>query len=308
MATPILDHDSLNSAMKYIWSQYRTWAMTARKHKDQVSRWRDIVLMLSIGGAVLGILGQQLQGSRELTAWPSQVLGLLSGAALGLAAYFSKELFSPDQEGNGVRARATAEALKSEAYLLATGVGPYNDVASIDELFANLDTIRTTAGNVASLTTTEAERLAGIPSAPMTIDEYLEQRVDDQISWYSSQARANTTKLSRGRTLSLILGAVAVVLGLLASKNLSVAAWIAVIGTITAAIAARQYAGRYQFLIASYQAAAEKLARLKARWEIERKMRPGTAADQKFILACEETISAENSGWMAEWTRSPKEK
>ena len=307
MATPILDRDSLNSALKYIWSQYTRWGMTAGKYKNEVSRWRDIVLTLSVGGTVLGVLGLEVDLAKELSPRLPSLLGLLSGAALGLAAYFTKEVFSPDSEGRAVRARATAEALKSEAYLLASGVPPYDTMAVIDQLFTKLDTIRTTASNVASLSITEEQRTAGMPSAPMSIDDYVEQRVDDQISYYSSQVRSNTRKLSTGRRLSLILGALAVLLGLVASNDPSVAGWIAVIGTITAAIAARQYAGRYQFLIASYQAVGEKLDRLKARWEIERKTQPGAAADHKFILACEETISAENSGWMAEWTRTYKE-
>jgi hypothetical protein len=74
---------------------------------------------------------------------------------------------------------------------------------------------------------------------------------------------------------------------------------------MTAAIAARQYAGRYQFLIVTYQATAERLDWLKTRWEIERKAQAGTDPQKRFILACEEAISIENSAWMAEWTRKP---
>lgn len=302
MTTPILDNDSLNSALKYIWSQYRMWAMTARRYKNEMARWRDIVLVLSIGGAILGMLSQQLRSSKELIPWISPALGLLSGAALGLAAYFTKEIFSPDREGRAVRARATAEALKSHAYLLATGVPPYDTIAAPEEMFTKIETIRKAADSVAPLTITEQEKTSGMPSAPMSIDDYIKQRVDDQITYYSNQATANNKKLTTGRRLSFILGAVAVLLGLVAATNPSIAGWIAVIGTITAAIAARQYAARYQFLIISYHAAAEKLEALKARWAIERKT--GAAADQRFILACEETISAENSGWMAEWTKT----
>jgi len=112
--------------------------------------------------------------------------------------------------------------------------------------------------------------------------------------------------VAKTRRLSLILGALAAVLGIVAATYSSVAGWVAVIGTITASIAARQYAGRYQFLIVSYRAAAEKLEGLKARWEVERKIQAGAAADQKFIQACEEAISTENSAWMAEWTKNPK--
>ena len=78
----------------------------------------------------------------------------------------------------------------------------------------------------------------------------------------------------------------------------------ALVGTITAAIAAQQYSGRYQFLILTYQAAMEELGELKNRWEVERK-KLGAAADQKLIRAVEQVITAENSAWMVERTKKP---
>jgi len=309
MATPIsLDKDSLNSALKYIWTQYRTWAITARTYKNEVSRWRDIVLVLSISGAIIGTLSQQLPvwNLAEPSSWLTRGLGLLSGAALGLAAFFGKEIFSPDPEGRAVRARAAAEAFKSQAYLLATGAPPYDAITTPEELFSKPEKVKKAVENLAPVTITDAQKIEKLPTAPMSMEEYVRARVDDQVDYYRKAAATNAKKVATGRRLSLILGAIAVVLGILATTRASLAGWVAVIGTITAAIAARQYAGRYQFLIVSYQAVAEKLEGLKARWEIERKLQSG--ADHQFILACEEAISAENSAWMAEWTKSPKER
>jgi hypothetical protein len=304
MATP-LDHDSLNAALKYIWSQYRTWAITARKYKDEVARWRDIVLALSIGGAVVGTLSQQLVvwNVAQPTSWLVRGLGFVSAAALVLAAFFSKEIFSPDPEGRAVRARAAAEAFKSQAYLLATSAPPYDAITTPEELFEKPERVKQAVENLAPLTITEAQKVERMPSVPMSMEEYVKQRVNDQLEFYFRSANANTVKVAKSRLVSLLLGAVAAVLGIVAATYASVAGWVAVIGTITAAVAARQYAGRYQFLIVSYQAASKKLEGLKARWEIERKMQTAAAADQKFIQACEEAISAENSAWMAEWTK-----
>lgn len=303
MATP-LDQESLSAALKYIWSQYRTWAITARHYKDEVSRWRDIVLALSIGGAVIGTLSQQLVvwNMAPPTSWLVRGLGFVSAAALVLAAFFTREIFSPDPEGRAVRARAAAEAFKSQAYLLATGAPPYDAVTTPDDLFQKPERVKQAVENLAPLTITEARKVERIPSVPMSMEEYVKQRVDDQIDYYSRSAIANTEKVAKSRLFSLILGGVAAVLGIVAATYSSVAGWVAVIGTLTAAIAARQYSGRYQFLIVSYRAVAEKLEGLKARWEIERKQN-GAAANQKFIQACEEAISAENSAWMAEWIK-----
>jgi len=265
-------------------------------------------LVLSIGGAVIGTLSQQLVvwNVASVSSWLVRGLGFVSAAALVLAAFFTKEIFSPDPEARAVRARAAAEAFKSQAYLLATGAPPYDAITTPEELFERPQKVQQAVENLAPLTITETQKVERSPSVPMSLDEYVKQRVDDQIEFYSRSADANTQKVAKTRRLSLILGALAAVLGIVATTYASVAGWVAVIGTITAAIAARQYAGRYQFLIVSYRAAAEKLEGLKARWEVKRKIQPGAAADQKFIQACEEAISTENSAWMAEWTKNPK--
>lgn len=310
MATPIsLDKDSLNAALKYIWSQYRTWAITSQTYKNEVSRWRDRVLVLSISGAIIGTLSQQLivWNVADGSSWLVRGLGFVSAAALALAAYFTKEIFSPDPESRAVRSRAVAEALKSEAYLLATGAPPYNIALTTEQLFATPENLKESVKNVTPVTITAEQKVQKILSVPMAIEDYVEQRVNDQMGYYARQTTANAKKIASSRWLSLILGAASVVLGIVAARYASVAGWIAVIGTITAAIAARQYAGRYQFLIVSYQAAADRLEGLKARWEIERRTEAGSAADHKLILDVEQSISAENSAWMAEWTKRPSE-
>lgn len=311
MATPILlDNDSSRAALNYIWGQYRTWDLTSQMYKNQVARWRDIVLALSIGGAVLGILCQQVDSWRlaAIPTWLPATLGVLSGAALGLAAYFTKEVLSPEPEGRAVRARAAAEAFKKEAYLLATGAPSYATATSTDELLSKTKEISAGVNSITPIAITTEQEHAGAPPVPMSIDDYVKQRVVQQIDeYYLPQARANTKKLATGRRLSLGLGALAVLLGLWSARSASVAGWVAVLGTITAAIAARQYAGRYQFLILSYQATADRLKWMKTKWEIDSKTKNDVNVRQEFVLACEDAIATENSAWMAEWTKKSSE-
>jgi hypothetical protein len=264
--------------------------------------------VLTISGAVIGTLSQQLTvwNVVETSSWLPRGLGFVSGAALGLAAYFTKEIFSPDPEGRAVRARAVAEALKSESYLLATAAPPYDKPLSTEELFSKPEKVKKYVENVMPVVITPQQKIERILTVPMSVSDYVKERVDDQISYYGRQAGVNAKKAAIGRRLSLMFGAIAVLLGIVAARYPSIAAWVAVIGTITGAIAARQYAGRYQFLIVSYQAAASRLEAMKARWEIERKTQAGNAADYKFILAVEEVISAENSAWMAEWSKTER--
>ncbi len=307
MTTPaLLDKESLNTALKYIWGQYRAWDLTSVALKNRLARWRDVVLVLSISGAILGTLCQQVDDWRiaALPTWLAATLGVLSGAALGLAAYFTKEVLSPEPEAAALRTRAAAEAFKREAYLLATGVPPYADASTTDELLEKAKQIRASVENIAPVTISSAQQEDGMLPAAMSVDDYVKQRVDQQVDeYYLPQARINVQKLALGRRISFVLGAIAVLLGLWSARSASVAGWVAVIGTITAGIAARQYAGRYQFLIVSYQATADRLQWLKTKWELEGRNLAGDDAKHAFIVAAEDAIATENSAWMAEWSR-----
>jgi SMODS and SLOG-associating 2TM effector domain 1 len=311
VATPtLLDTESLNSALKYIWGQYRTWDSTAVALKSKMWRWRYIVLVLSIVGASLGTLSQQVSGWRvaEIPTWLSGTLGVLSGVALGAASYLTKEVLSSGPETNAVRTRAAAEAFKREAYLLATGAPPYATATNADQLLEKAQQIRAGVNNVSPLAVTSEQEQQGAPPAGMSVDDYVRQRVVQQIDeYYLPQVRLNTQKQALGRKVSLGLGALAILLGFWSAKSASVAGWVAVIGAITAAIAAYQYAGRYQFLNLSYQATADRLDWLKTKWEIDGRRQPGDDAKHAFIIAAEDAIATENSAWMAEWTRKPGE-
>jgi hypothetical protein len=73
-------------------------------------------------------------------------------------------------------------------------------------------------------------------------------------------------KMKRNKNIGLSLGVSAILLGALGLTGWT-AGWIAVIATITASITAFAYAGRYQYLIISYQTTANKLERLRVLWE-----------------------------------------
>ena len=311
MATPIsLDSQSLSSALKYLWGQYRTWDLTSVSLKSKLTRVRDIILVLSVGGAILGTLSQQVL-VWNWPGWSGKTLGILSAAALGLAAFFTKEALSPDPDARAVKTRAAAEAFKRESYLLATSVPPYATVTSTDQLLDKARQIRVGVDSIAPAIITPEQEAEGMPATAMSVDDYIKQRVDQQVNeYYLPQARINTNKLALGRRISFVLGAIAVLLGLWTASRpeSSVAGWVAVIGTITAAIAARQYANRYQFLIVSYQATADRLKWLKTKWEIEGRNQPGDDAKNAFILSIEDAIATENSAWMAEWTKKQGEK
>lgn len=300
-----------NEALGYIWKQYRTYAATSRKHKKVLSTWRYYVLGLSIIGAILATICQQTTGlefeNNAWWPWIPRVLGVLSAIALGLAAFFSKEILSPDQERRWVRSRSLAEALKSQAYLFVTGAPPYDTTEAIDRLYENTEKLLGEVTDLAVEFISEEEQRKRIPPVSLTVDQYIEVRITEQIKkFYLPRAKEHQETMKRGKKISLGLGVAAVILGALGASGWT-AGWVAVISTVTASIAAYLYAGRYQYLVISYQATARRLGLLSSRWRASGKTDADIEERNTFICDCENSISIENSAWMAEWTTKHEE-
>lgn len=304
-----INKDTMNSASAYTWGQYRTWAATSRELKAVVSAWQFRVLTLLLVGAVSGTLSEQIGGldlNGSNWSWLARVFGWFSAIALGLAAFFSKGILSPDRERSWVRARSVAEALKSQVYLFLAKTPPYDKGAAVDIVFKETEELTNSVKGLAAKTISDEKKREGLPSGPLTVDEYIKIRVNDQAqNFYIPKAVEHEGVVKRIRAISLVLGAIAVVLGALGGSGFAEfsAGWIPVISTATAAITAYIYAGRHQYLVISYQATAGQLERLLARWRASGKTDRDNIERNQFIMDCEAAISVENSAWMAEWTK-----
>ena len=294
-------NDSWKSALEHIWGQYRVWAATSRAYKAKLSRWRRVVLALGVAGGVVGVLSSQQWLWEGLRPELPKALGVISAALLALAAYFSKEILSPDDEGRWIRARAAAEAFKREAYLLRARVPPYDGhvipLTRADEIAEAVE------GLEYEVLTPEQKR-GRMPAAPLTVADYIRERVDEQIEkFYEPKAVENRAVVRKIRTVTMALGALATAFGLLGAWWIGVPAFVAVITTVTTALAAYLYAGRYQYLAVSYLATAQKLGGLRAGWRVSGKSDADAAERNQFIRDCEAVFAAENGAWMAEWTK-----
>lgn len=291
------------AALEDFWGNYKDWAATARKQQKALNSWRLRVLLLGVGAAVLGAVSDP-----RAVPWPAEwptwgmsraTFGVLSGLLLGLAAILTRELLSPESEGRWLRARAAAEAFKREGYLLATGAPPYDGPLTRDRIDLGRG-ILAGVGDLQEETVADEQRLEGMPPCPLSVDEYIELRLDDQISYYRRKAREHGVIVGRVRVLTLVLGVAAFILGALGGGGSGV--WLVVITTVTASLAAYLYANRLQYLVGSYTAAARNLKALRGGWKMF-----GAEADEaerdRFILDCEAVLSAENQSWIAELSR-----
>jgi hypothetical protein len=204
-------------------------------------------LLLTAIGAILGTLSQTLadHGTKG-GSWSSApaILGLVSGIIIALATFFTKEILSPERDRRWVRARSMAEALKSETYLFRAGVTPYDVPDAAEHLLDRTKDLLAKVSDVQAATLSAEQQRERLPSSPLSVNDYITERIDDQINnFYVPRARQYEALLARTRGISLGLGAVATVLGVIGMTGWT-AGWVAVITTITTAIAAYLYAGR----------------------------------------------------------------
>ncbi|MEM8714708.1 MAG: DUF4231 domain-containing protein, partial [Cyanobacteria bacterium P01_G01_bin.4] len=249
-------------------------------------------------GAVLGVLSSQLDTLEKL----SKIFAITSAILLGVAAFLSSHVLDSQYEKQWVVARSQAEALKSQAYIYLVESPPYNGSDRDEKLSSKMQEI---LGEffVEPVSLTEKEKTEKLPDNWLSMDDYLEWRVNDQVrKYYEPKAIEYQQKLKLLKSLSFGLGLSGAVLGGISAADIDwSAAWVAVIGTISGAIAAFTFAGRYRYLMTSYTLTARRLKWIHNAWQrlsdSEKSQKLGT-----FVHNFENVLSIENNSWVAEWT------
>jgi hypothetical protein len=301
---PEPQQEKRRAALEYFWGQYRSWAEAARKHRKSLTVWRRCVLLLGVGAAILGAASDP----RALpwpVDWPTlgvsrSWFGVAGGILLGVTAFLTRELLGPEREGRWLRARSAAEAFKREGYLVAAAAPPYDGPLTRDLLDRGRG-ILAGVGDLQEEPVAEERRLKGMPPCPLSVDEYVKQRLDDQLGYYRRRAGEHGVVVGRVRNLTVVLGVGAFVLGALGGGGAGV--WLVVITTVTASLASYLYANRLQYLVGSYTAAARNLDALRVGWQTFGGPEAAAAERDRFILDTEAVLSAENQSWIAEWSR-----
>jgi hypothetical protein len=137
-----------------------------------------------------------------------------------------------------------------------------------------------------------------IPTGPITPEDYLRDRVQDQERWYSQKARAH----ERTRVLlSWLIGSANVLaagLALLSIFASSVEAWLGVATTLVGLFTTYSAMTAADYLASSYAATARQLADLDKAWR--EGQYGGEAEDfRRFVRQVEQAISREHGGWTA---------
>ena len=288
------------ASLKSIWEEQNKWSQAADRLKQQVQTARLRAAVLGLLGAFLATLASVLAQGNGGTL--QTVIAAAGAVCLAIAPLILKRGATAEHIKTWTRTRAASEALKGQIYRFLAGGSPYSSERPPDLLLRKRDDVVDGVKDINPIMDTQVKDLPGL----LTVDGYIDQRVQGQENFFKKKSVKLKKQADQFNSIVFILaliaaalGAVTTVLGQWASL---IGPWVAVITTAGAAVAAHAAAERYATLATTYSATAGKLKSLREVFSID-KDRNTPERIEKFVSDCEEALSAENGGWMAEWSR-----
>ncbi|MCP5117696.1 MAG: DUF4231 domain-containing protein, partial [bacterium] len=138
----------------------------------------------------------------------------------------------------------------------------------------------------------------------LTIDEYTQSRVQNQIDYYRRTAKKHQQRITVFRLMEFgSLLAVAVLTALASTgKHPGLGAWTTALATAGAAIVAHVEATRYERTVTSYTAVAMRLESLRDTWDAKPDLaREEADAQDHYVSEVEAAVSHENQSWRSSW-------
>lgn len=296
--------------LTWAWTQQRIWSQSANRLKQHIDQARLAALLLGIATAILAVAADQVGG---LSMPAGRALSAGAAIAAGLATLLQRRV-STEQIRDWTRARSASEGLKTEIYSYLGGgtAYPRPDPGHPDPGRGRDQRLGTATRGIVEAVSGLQRRTLGIEPDTKALPDvrdvgsYITLRVNDQIhNYYDKKAAAYEMRVRHLRTMGDLLGITAVVLAAVAAafQVERATAWVPVVTTIGASLAAYVAAARYDYLVIEYLRTAQRLEHLR------RDYLDNPASDAPaFIDACEAAISVENQAWMARWDRPDQDK
>jgi hypothetical protein len=289
------------------WDEYRGWAARSRQLQASLRKGNVASLACVTAAAFFGGLAVQLKDSDP---WGSAIAALAAVAA-ALAPVIGREIMSSGVEKKWIRARALAEAIKSQCFRVAAGLPPYDGGDAAERFIAWRDEVTRVAPAEGLVPLDDPVPPGGEdkrrPAPGMDAGWYLENRVANQQRYFTEKQREHEAVARRLRLLNIVAALAAAALAALgASKvaensGIEFAAWAGVFVTISAAILAVGLLDRRHSLAAQYGAMAIALGRLKE-WQ------KATGADLKALVERTESLfTAEHAAWAQSMAQAKSE-
>ena len=131
---------------------------------------------------------------------------------------------------------------------------------------------------------------------PLSAEDYLAHRVDDQLEWYSAKSTANKNLYLRLQCFSLVAGSLIPLISL-SFDNFQARVVVAVMGALTAIVSGLLSLFQYRDLWIDYRSTAEALKREKYLFLAHASPYDDTSAFPKFVDNVESLIISENTQW-----------
>ena len=280
------------------WNEYRGWAKRARTLQSSARRWSLVSFVCAGLAAILGTAAAQMTGGSLL----GRALAFAAAVVAAVTPVIGREILSADSERRWIRARATAEAIKSECFRFAAQIGEYASPSAKTAFMVRRDALAEPAERIGLTPLCDPipeQGDARCPPVPLAAEWYIKNRLDEQMRYYAKSQAENEQAATQLRTISFTSAIVAAILGVAGSSfgQEWFAPWIGVMTTIAVAVMAYGLLDRRQYLAASCGAMAIRLSRLK-------EMFSEAGVDlASLVTTTEDLLQSEHAAWSDQMTR-----
>jgi hypothetical protein len=275
------------------WDEYRAWAARARELQKTSQLWNTLALVAAGTAAVFGAAALQTATHPPIAT----TLSLAAAIAAGAVPFLGKEILSMGTEAQWIRARATAEAIKSECYRYAARVGDYAG-PDRNEIFRKRRAALIAEATKAGLSGKNVDPKDDPRKPPDQFDAawYDKNRILDQIKYYSDRQEQHEATAKRLRNLCFGASFAAAALGIAGTRYEAFAPWIGALTTISTAVAAQGLMSRYQQLAATYSGMASGLKSIRD--EINE------IGLGELVTRTEDLMQSEHAAWVEHMTKT----
>ena len=141
----------------------------------------------------------------------------------------------------------------------------------------------------------------------MAPEEYVEQRLNDQIVWYDRKSSTNQSWFKRLRFAEIVAAAIIPFLSGFAGNSLSIKIAIGALGVLVAVVASLLGLLQLQVHWIEYRATAESLRREKFLFLTQTEPYDKDNAFHLLVQRVEALLSKENTDWTQSMMKPPKE-
>jgi Protein of unknown function (DUF4231) len=144
------------------------------------------------------------------------------------------------------------------------------------------------------------------PGKMISPDEYIEQRLNDQISWYDRKSSENQRWFKRLRFAEIVAAAIIPFLAGFAGNSLAIKIAIGALAVVVAVIASLLALLHFQEHWLNYRATAEALKTEKFLFLTQTQPYDKEDAFHLLVQRVEALLSKENTGWMEAMMKPPQ--